>query len=99
MELSLPMNYTVLDQDEMMYLDGGALSSSDRAWLIGAAFAATVVIGVALWYGAWHLAARMMGFTVKTVARKAGAAAVVGALATFVGISVGLAWKIVDKCL
>ena len=43
MELTLPMNYVELEQEEMMYLDGGASYRGYNAWLqishlVGTAF-------------------------------------------------------------
>lgn len=96
MELVMPMNYEVLEQDEMMYLDGGAISKSDKAWIIGLAVAGSIAIGAAIWIGAWGAAAKIMGYSLKTVARKAGAAAVVTTLITAIGITSIAAWKIVD---
>ncbi|CAM3610210.1 hypothetical protein ERUR111494_02885 [Erysipelothrix urinaevulpis] len=91
MDLVIPMNYEMIDQEEMMYLDGGAISRRDKAWIIELA-AGAVAIGV----GAWGVAVKIMGYSLKTIVRKAGAAAVVTTLIFAIGITSIAEWKIAN---
>lgn len=54
---------------------------------------------VALVYGQLALAAKILRWSVKKVARKAGAAAVVGCITGTLGISGGAVWAVVNFIL
>lgn len=90
--LVMPSNYTVVNSEEMTYIDGGALTKWQKVAVIGACVAATAALTVALVYGQFSLAAKIMGFTIKQVVRKAGAASVVGCITATLGISGGAVW-------
>lgn len=94
--MRLPNQYVEIEQEEMMYLNGGALSSWDKAWIVGAAIAGAVVLGVAIWAGAWYTTAKIMGFTFKVIILNAGAAPVVSTIIAAIGISSAAAWNIVN---
>jgi len=94
--LVMPSNYVVVNADEMEYIDGGALTTWQKALVIGACVAATATLTVALVYGQFALAAKIMGFTIKKVVEKAGAAAVVGCITATLGISGGAVWAAIN---
>ena len=97
--LVMPSSYAVMSEDEMTYVEGGALSKLDKALIIGVCAASTVALTVALVYGQFALAAKIMGWTVKKVVKKAGAAVVVGCITTTLGISSGAVWAAVNFLL
>lgn len=97
--LVMPSNYAVMSEDEMMYTEGGALSKVDKAIIIGVCAASVVGLTVALVYGQFALAAKILGWSIKKVARKAGAAAVVGVITTSLGISGGAVWAAMNFLL
>lgn len=53
-------------------------------------------IGTAIWLGALGATAKIMGYSLKTVARKVGSGTVVTTLISAIGITSIVAWKIVD---
>ena len=96
--LVLPSSYAVMDEEEMSYVEGGALSKVDKA-LIGICAASAITLTVALVYGQLALAAKILRWSVKKVARKAGAAAVVGCITATLGISGTAVWAVVNFIL
>lgn len=97
--LVMPNSYALMNEEEMSYVEGGALLFWEKVGLIAACMASTAVITVALVYGQLALAAKIMGFTVKKLAKKAGAAAVVGCITATLGISSGAVWAFVNFLL
>ena len=94
--LVMPSNYVSVGSSEMEYIDGGALSNSDKAWIVGIAIVSAVAIGAAIWVGAWAVAAKIFGVGLKLIMVKAGAAAVVSTLVACLAISSTAAWNIVN---
>jgi hypothetical protein len=94
--LVLPTSGYELDREEMSYVEGGWLSAEDKAWIVAAVVVGAVAIGVAIWWGAWAVVAKIMGITFKVIVGKAGAAAVVSTLIAAIGISSSAAWNIVN---
>lgn len=97
--LVMPNSYVVMSEDEMMYVQGGALSKVDKAIIIGMCAASAVGLTVTLVYGQLALAAKILGWSVKKVAKKAGAAAVEELIATTLGISGGAVWAVLNFLL
>lgn len=97
--LVMPSSYAMMDEEEMMYVEGGALSKADKALIIGICAASAVALTVALVYGQLALAAKILGWSVKKVAKKAGAVAVVGCITATLGISGGAVWAVVNFML
>ena len=97
--LVLPSSYAVMAEEEMSYVEGGALSKVDKALIIGICAASAITLTVALVYGQLALAAKILRWSVKKVARKAGAAAVVGCITGTLGISGGAVWAVVNFIL
>lgn len=97
--LVLPSSYAVMEEEEMSYVEGGALSKVDKALIIGICAASAITLTVALVYGQLALAAKILRWSVKKVARKAGAAAVVGCITATLGISGTAVWAVVNFIL
>jgi hypothetical protein len=94
--LVMPNAYVAIPNDEMEYVEGGAITASQKAWIIGVAIVSAVAIAAALWLGAWAVAAKIFGVALKTIVVKAGAAAVVGTLVAALGVGTATAWNIVN---
>ena len=86
MQMVLPASYAVIEEEEMMYLDGG-LTKVQKGLIIAGAIACGAALTVALVYGQIALAAKIMGFTFKKMAKKMGAKAVAGVVASSLGVS------------
>ncbi|WP_291569672.1 hypothetical protein [Clostridium sp. UBA4548] len=84
--LQLPNSFVDIDSDEMEYLDGG-MSWQNKLLVIGACVAVGAALTVALVYGQLGLAAKIMGFTFKTLIRKLGAVGVAAVVGQSVGVS------------
>ena len=76
-----------------------AKSIGYNALIVGVCAASAVALTAALVYGQFWLAAKIMGFTVKKVAKKAGAAVVVGCITATLGISGGAVWAAMNFLL
>ena len=94
--LVMPSYYASMDEEEMMYLEGGALSTADKVLIVGICAVSAVALTVALVYGQFALAAKILGCSVKTVVKKAGAAAVVGCITATLGISGAAVWGVMN---
>ncbi|WP_200813126.1 hypothetical protein [Helcococcus massiliensis] len=95
MELVLPQNYVEIEQEEMMYLDGG-MSNSDKVLLLGAIAISGAALTAALTTGQFWLGAKIMGMTFGKFVAKLGAAKVAGFIATNTGLSYYSVYKAID---
>ena len=68
--LVLPSSYAVMDEEEMSYVEGGALSKVDKALIIGICAASAITLTVALVYGQLALAAKILRWSVKRLLGK-----------------------------
>lgn len=93
--LVMPMNYVELQEDEMMYLDGG-LSWWETGLIMGAAIAVGGVLTVAFATGQIWLAAKILGIGFKAYIQQAGVAQVASIVATSLGASFAMVYKALD---
>lgn len=63
----VPSSYAIMDEEEIMYVEGGALSKADKALIIGICAASAVALTVALVYGQLALAAAVVGCITATL--------------------------------
>ena len=91
--LVLPRNYVPVSEEEMDYIDGGA-SFWQKAGIIAAVVVGGIALTAAIIYGQFLLAARIMGITIKSYAKKLGAKGV----ATIIAGATGLGVAGITKC-
>jgi len=94
--LVMPSQYVSVGTSEMEYIDGGALSTADKAWIVGIAIVSAIAIGAAIWIGAWAVVAKIFGIGLKAIMIKAGAAAVASTLVGVLGLSLSAAMSVVN---
>ena len=97
--LVMPSSYAVMSEEEMTYVEGGALTTVDKAIIVGICVVSVAALTVAIVYGQLAFAAQILGWSVKKVAKKAGAAAVVGCITASLGISGGAVWAVINFML
>ena len=94
MQMVLPASYAVIEEEEMMYLDGG-MSKLTKAGIIAAIVVVGAAVTTALVYGQFYLGAKIMGFTMKAYVKRVGAKAV----ATVIATNLGLTYLSVSKAI
>jgi len=94
--LVMPNNYTVVNEEEMTYVDGGALTTGQKWLIVGVCVASAAALTSAIVFGNFWLASKIMGLTIRQVVQKAGAAAVVGCITASLGISSTTVWAAVN---
>jgi len=82
----------------MMYLDGGALSFQQKAYLIGVFVVSGAAIDAAIFFGSLWTVAKIAGYAIKTVVRRHTAATIAGFIASFVG-GYGIVHQIINLAL
>ena len=91
--LVMPSNYAVMSEDEMMYVDGGALTKVQKGLIIAGVVAAGVAFAVALAYGqVWlglKFAKAIFGKALRAVMVK-NAGTVITLIATCIASSFGI---------
>lgn len=100
--LVLPSSYAVMDEDEMTYVEGGALTTGQKAAIIAGIAIGGVALFVALAYGQVWLASCIIKKVCKTsikVLMKKNAAACVGMIATFITTSLGVSATATTACI
>ncbi len=94
MQMVLPASYAVIEEEEMMYLDGG-MSKLTKAGIIAAIVVVGAAVTTALVYGQFYLGAKIMGLTMKRYVKRVGAKAV----ATVIATNLGLTYLSVSKAI
>lgn len=91
--LVMPSSYAMMDEEEMMYLEGGALTTAQKALIIAGVVAAGFAFAAALMYGQIWLglkfAKAIFGAALRTVMVKNGGA-VITLIATCAASSFGI---------
>ncbi|MEE1057512.1 MAG: class IIb bacteriocin, lactobin A/cerein 7B family [Acutalibacteraceae bacterium] len=93
--LVMPKHFVEITNDEMEYIDGG-ITTAQKAIIIGAVVVAGAALIAAVIYGQFWLAAKLLGYAVKTVARKIGAKAVIGVITSQTGLGAAAIGKVVN---
>ena len=96
--LVMPRNFVEVAKEELEYIVGG-MSNWQKAIVVGAVIAGGIALTAAIAYGQFWLAAKILGYSVKTVARAVGAVAVVGLIYSITKSGYGSIKKVVDKVL
>lgn len=94
--LVMPNHFVEISNDEMEYIDGG-MTTWQKAIIIGAVVVAGAALITAVIYGQFWLAAKLLGYSVKTVARKLGAKAVIGVITAQTGLGATAIGKVINE--
>lgn len=94
--LVMPKNYAVVSEDEMTYIDGGAMAWYWKAAIIAGVVVAGVALAVALAYGQVGLVAKIMGLTIRAAATDLGVKGVATIVAGATGVSVAACTSVIS---
>ena len=90
----MPTSYIDIDRDEMEYIDGG-ITTAQKIGIGVAIVAVSAAVGTAIAMGQFWVAARAMGYALKTYCRKLGAKTVAKTISWYTGWSFGSIWAVV----